>query len=159
MSPQEQAKRALDALDEVGDVEGRRIYDACLRAALEPLRATGLLQPFFCSKCEQRIAWWAIDPAGAFVIASERRLSTDHRHPGSQRLAGRGPRSNEGLAPWIESAMKPGGRIELVDHRTPGYPLRLKFRCRCGADYTTKNTQRLRAFLTATASRSSRIQF
>jgi hypothetical protein len=157
MDSSSHARAALALLDELGDAEHPRIYDPRLRAALDPLRQEVTTLPFACSRCHKRIAWWALDTSAGFVIASERRLSTNYRRPEAQVLAGRGPRSSPGFAPWIESAMRPGGRLELVDHKSPGYPLRIKFRCRCGADYTLKNTWRLRAFLLAVAGRSSRI--
>lgn len=156
MDAPSQARQALEALDDVGDAEGKRIYNQTLRAALAPLANLPPLA-FCCVVCEKRIAWWALDPNIAVVIATERKTSTKGRGPSRPGLAGRGEREHHGFQVWIESAMKPGGRIELVDVNTSGFPTRLKFRCRCGADYTTTNTRRLRAYLSAVSVGTSRI--
>ena len=150
------ARQALTALDDVGDAEGKHIYSPTLRSALAPLTALPPLG-FYCAACQKRIAWWAIDPNIAVVIATERKTSTKSRGPIRPDLAGRGEREHHGFQIWIESAMKPGGRIELVDVSTSGVPTRLKFRCCCGADYTATNTRRLQVYLSAVSVEASRI--
>ena len=48
--------------------------------------------------------------------------------------------------------------VTVEDVYTPGYPLRLRLTCpKCGAEYLTKNTARLRLFLDAVAHGQSKI--
>ena len=160
---------ALARLDELtkgrpasGDSEGRLIYDVPLRELLAPLVAMPALG-FYCSQCHKRISWWALHGGLAMVVFADRRAATKTRTAGTGDL--NQARENTGLEPWIDQASRPGGRVQITewsdrgrsDNNASGYPLRATFSCRCGAKYATKNTTRLRAFLSARRTGSSRI--
>ena len=148
---QSEAQAALAALERLGDAEGRAIFDGSLRAALTPFRTHAALE-VICGRreCGRRIAWWALDTDAAFVAATERRARPRERLGGMRDLAKPLPRKNHGLLPWIELAQSGRTSVEIADWRNAsGYPLRLKFTCRCGAVYTTTNTRRIQLYLTA----------
>jgi hypothetical protein len=146
--PRELARIALDVLEQLPDVEGRRIYDHDLKAALEPLRRLPAIE-VLCGRrgCHRRVAWWGLDYSENFVAAAARRSPPKSRTGGIDDLGGPSPRLKPGLWPWIELAESGTTSVRLVDTQTPGYPIRLKFVCKCGADYTLTNTTRLRAYL------------
>lgn len=154
---QSDARAALAVLDQLGDAEGRKIYDGALRAAVTPLRMLPAID-VVCGRrdCGRRLAWWALDIDAAYVAATERRARPKQRRGGMSDLAKPDRRTKPGLLPWIELAGSDTTTVQIADWENPsGYPLRLKFRCRCGAVYTTTNTHRLRLYLTATSRGSS----
>ncbi len=149
---------ALDALKTLGDGEGRHIYEPTLTRALDPLRRLPALGAR--CRCGTGVAWWAIDPAGAFVAASQRRAPPKERSGGTTDFHDPNPRqAGRGLAPWIESAASGKTSVKLVDWKNnAGYPLRLRFDCpKCNAVYVLKNTERLRLFLAAIRDQSDTI--
>lgn len=163
------AARALARLDELAagkrpspKAEGQLIYDPELRATLTPLMPMSALG-FYCARCQKRIGWWTLHGQLAMVVFSDRRAATKKRSAGTADLDP--ARENPGLEPWIDRATQPGGRAEITewsdpdrsDNNASGYPLRATFTCRCGAAYPTRNSTRLRAFLTARRTDSSRI--
>jgi len=150
---------ALSVLDRLGKAEGRAIYDPLLNVALEPLRHHPAVEAL-CSdpRCRRRVAWLALDNRAAYVAATEGRAKPKDRRGGLSDLAQPQPRRNTGLLPWIELAENGLTSVRTVDFKNPaGYPLRLKFVCRCGRDYTTTNTHRLRDLITAIAAGNGRI--
>lgn len=154
----EHAARAQTRLDELGGAEGNQIYDQALCQELAPLVAHPALA-FHCARCLNRIAWWSLHGQLALIVFTERRAVTKGRRLGTADLDQR--RDNEGLEPWIDQANQPGGRIHITEWsgagNASGYPQRVTFRCGCGAEYVTRNSTRLRAFLTARRVGSSRI--
>lgn len=153
------ARVALDVLDRLGGAEGRDIYQPQLNAVLEPLRALPAIE-VCCGKdrCRARMGWWAIDHNVAYIAATQERAKPKRRFGGMSDLAEAQPRRNAGLLPWIELAESGTTRVRLVDWKNAsGFPLRLSFHCRCGAEYVTRNTTRLRLFLTSVAAGRSTI--
>lgn len=162
MNTSEHAGRALALLDELGGAESTQISDEALRAELAPLTALPAMG-FHCSRCQQRIAWWALHSRLALIVFAERRALTKTRRAGVSDLDQ--SRENPGLEAWIDQASRPGGRIKITEFSDPassqnnasGYPLRTTFSCRCGAEFVTRNTTRLRGFLIAGSTGSTRI--
>jgi len=151
------AQAAVLVLDEVGDAEGVNIRDARLKGALEPLAGTPALE-VCCGRCRGRVAWWAPETVGAFIAATQGRAKPRRRHGGISDLAEPAPRTSIGLAPWIELASSGKTSVTIEDWKNPsGWPLRLRFTCRCGAQYTRTNTTRMREYLTAIGSENSMI--
>lgn len=145
----EAARLALEMVEALPDVEGRRIYNESLNRELEPLRPLPALE-VLCGRndrCSKRLAWWALDSALAFVAATQRRAKASERRGGMSDLAIPNPREHEGILPWIELADGGKTTVRTVDVKTMGYPIRLKFVCPCGADFTTTNTTRLKTIL------------
>jgi hypothetical protein len=145
----EAARLALEVVEALPDVEGRSIYSGVLNRALDPLRSSPALE-VLCGRngdCSKRLAWWALDSTYAFVVATQRLRKRSERRGGISDLAVPNPREREGILPWIELADGGETTVRTVDVKTTGFPIRLKFVCTCGADYTTTNTVRLKAFL------------
>jgi len=158
MEVSEHAVRALTRLDELGGAEGSQIYDPILSHALAPLIAHPAMA-FHCARCQDRVAWWTLHSRLALIVFAERRATTKTRRAGTSDLDQ--ARDDDGLEPWIDQATRPGGRIQISEWsgggNTSGYPLRVTFQCGCGAEYVTRNSSRLRAFLTSRKVGSSRI--
>jgi hypothetical protein len=143
------ARLALEEIDRMPDVEQRRIYAGSLNAALEPLRNLPAVEVLCGARgCTRRVCWWALAPGVASVAATEHLAPPKRRFGGIADLAEpKDPQRH--VFGWIELAERGTTSVRLVDVKTPGWPVRLKFVCRCGADYTLTNTVRLRRFLTA----------
>jgi hypothetical protein len=150
------ASDATAALEELGDAEDKRIMDPRLNAALNPLRRMPALE-VVCGRCYSRVGWWALDSSLAYVAATEHRAKPRERLGGISDLAQPSNRHLSGFLPWIELARDGKTSVRLVDIHTSGYPIRLRFVCRCGADYTLKNTPRLRIYLASVEAGSGKI--
>ncbi len=152
------ADLALARIHQLGNVEGRSIYDPPLNRLLDPFRVLPALE-IICSPqtCGRRLAWCAIDRGHAFVAATEKRAKPKQRRGGMSDLAQ--PDQPTGrFFPWIELAEAGHTTVRPVDYQNPsGFPLRLDFVGRCGHSHVTKNTTRLQAFLTAARSSNGRI--
>jgi hypothetical protein len=151
--PSDAVRVALEVLDRLGGAESSGIYEPRLNAVLQPLRALPAIE-VCCGRdlCRARIGWWAIDHSVAYIAATQERAKPKRRLGGMSDLAEPQPRRNAGLLPWIELAESGKTRVRLVDWKNAsGFPLRLSFHCRCGAEYVTRNTTRLRLFLSAAA--------
>ena len=150
------AEAALaDVHDRVKRVEGTTIYDPQLNELLRPLRRLTLGAVCFCGR---NVCWLAIDNAGAFVAAFQRRRPARMRHGGVADcklpyLANSYPK-----APWIMLAETGSTTVTLEDIKTSGYPIRLRLSCpRCGAQHLSLNTTRLTDFLTTISTGESTI--
>jgi|SRR5215218_10098917 hypothetical protein len=153
------ARAALARLEEIEDAEGRRHHDGALNAALEPLRTLPPL-PVECGRCYRGVAYYALE-SGVAVLAAAQRRAPPHRRllGGAAALSRQDPHPlGSAKAGWIEQAETERTSVRLVDAYTPGYPARIKLICpRCRRPYMLTNTRRLRQFLTAIGSGSSRI--
>jgi hypothetical protein len=153
------ARAALARLEEIEGAEGRQLYDGELNAALEPLRSLQPL-PVECGGCHRGVAYYALEPGVAILAAAQRRAPPHRRSlGGAAALSRQDPhRLGSAKASWIEQAETERTSVRLVDAYTPGYPARIKLICpRCSRPYMLTNTRRLRQFLTAIGSGSSRI--
>jgi hypothetical protein len=147
---------AIALLEALGGAEDKQIMDPQLNAALDPLRRLPAVE-VVCGRCYSRVAWWALDSSLAFVAATEHRAKPRERRGGISDLAQPSNTHLMGFLPWIQLAQDGNTSVRLVDIHTSGYPIRLKFVCRCGADYTLRNTSRLRTYLTAIEADSGKI--
>jgi hypothetical protein len=153
------AQAALARLEQLKDSEGRRLYDGPLNAALQPLRRLQPL-PVECGRCYRGVAYYALESGAAIVAACQRRAPLQRRSIGGVGALSRQDPHPMGSAKagWIMHAETENGSVRLVDRYTPGHPARLAFICPlCGARYVLTNTRRLRQFLTAISTGSSRI--